>query len=75
MDDPEVKVSIVYPGRQYLSAKTRAFIDYTLEYFGHGESASNGTSADARDEAGGVPGPALAPPGSMVTDLQEIPGI
>jgi DNA-binding transcriptional LysR family regulator len=31
IDDPEMKVSIVYPGRQYLPAKTRFFIDYALE--------------------------------------------
>jgi DNA-binding transcriptional LysR family regulator len=36
IDDPDVKVSIVYPGRQYLPAKTRAFIDYTLEHMGPG---------------------------------------
>lgn len=34
IDDPEMKVSIVYPGRQYLPAKTRFFIDYTLERLG-----------------------------------------
>ncbi|MDE1183432.1 LysR family transcriptional regulator [Paraburkholderia sp.] len=33
-DDPESKVSIVYPSRQYLPSKTRSFIDYTVEYFG-----------------------------------------
>ncbi|TAL98197.1 MAG: LysR family transcriptional regulator [Paraburkholderia sp.] len=71
VDDPEVKVSIVYPGRQYLSAKTRAFIDYTLEYFGHGESSSNGASAGLSAEANDLP----APSGSMLTDLHEIPGI
>lgn len=31
IDDPDMKVSVVYPGRQYLPAKTRLFIDYTLE--------------------------------------------
>jgi DNA-binding transcriptional LysR family regulator len=34
IDDPDVKVSIVYPGRQYLPAKTRYFIDYALERMG-----------------------------------------
>ena len=29
-----MKVSVVYPGRQYLPAKTRLFIDYTLEKLG-----------------------------------------
>lgn len=31
VNDPEMKVSIVYPGRQYLPAKTHFFIDYALE--------------------------------------------
>ncbi len=31
IEDPEMKVSIVYPGRQYLPAKTRFFIDYALK--------------------------------------------
>ncbi|WP_244814270.1 LysR family transcriptional regulator [Caballeronia sp. Lep1P3] len=31
VDDPEMKLSIVYPGRQYLPAKTRFFIDYALD--------------------------------------------
>ena len=31
VEDPEMKLSIVYPGRQYLPAKTRFFIDYALE--------------------------------------------
>jgi hypothetical protein len=29
-----MKVSVVYPGRQYLPAKTRFFIDYTLAKLG-----------------------------------------
>jgi DNA-binding transcriptional LysR family regulator len=33
VDDPEVKVSIVYPSRQYLPARTRVFVDYTVDYF------------------------------------------
>jgi DNA-binding transcriptional LysR family regulator len=38
IDAPEARVSIVYPERQYLPAKTRSFIDYTLEHFGNGET-------------------------------------
>jgi DNA-binding transcriptional LysR family regulator len=34
IDDPDIKVSIVYPGRQYLPAKTRFFVDYALDYLG-----------------------------------------
>jgi len=37
IDDPEENVSIIYPRRQYLPAKTSAFIDYTLEYFNRGK--------------------------------------
>jgi DNA-binding transcriptional LysR family regulator len=41
IDDPDMKVSIVYPGRQYLPAKTRTFIDYALDYLGR-EFAAQG---------------------------------
>lgn len=77
VDDPEVKVSIVYPSRQYLSAKTRAFIDYTLEHFGHGESAGNGAAATAgaAPAMNGLPASTLAPPDSMLTNLHEVPGV
>lgn len=47
IDDPDVKVSIVYPGRQYLPAKTRCFIDYTLEKMASGASAAPEASAAA----------------------------
>jgi DNA-binding transcriptional LysR family regulator len=33
IDDPDSRVSIVYPGRRYLPAKTRRFIDHTVEHF------------------------------------------
>ncbi|SDI08109.1 LysR family transcriptional regulator [Paraburkholderia phenazinium] len=33
VDDPDVKVSIVYPNRQFLPAKTRSFVEHTLAYF------------------------------------------
>jgi DNA-binding transcriptional LysR family regulator len=45
VDDPDVKVSIVYPGRQYLPAKTRYFIDYALDYLSR-EFAAKGTRPD-----------------------------
>ncbi|WP_175425639.1 LysR family transcriptional regulator [Trinickia violacea] len=38
IDAPEAKVSIVYPERQFLPAKTRSFIDYTLEHYANGET-------------------------------------
>ncbi|RQH04167.1 LysR family transcriptional regulator [Paraburkholderia dinghuensis] len=51
IDDPDARVSIVYPDRQYLPAKTRRFIDYTVEHFEHAHralaSASGGTSLQA----------------------------
>ena len=33
VDDPEANLSIVYPGRRFLAAKTQSFIDHTIEYF------------------------------------------
>lgn len=33
IDDPEAQLSIVYPGRQYLPAKTLRFVDYAVEHF------------------------------------------
>ncbi|WP_250533201.1 LysR family transcriptional regulator [Caballeronia sp. AZ10_KS36] len=41
VDDPEMKLSIVYPGRQYLPAKTRFFIDYALERLTKEVNAAN----------------------------------
>jgi DNA-binding transcriptional LysR family regulator len=35
IDDPEARMSIVYPSRQYLPAKTSRFIDYTIKHFQH----------------------------------------
>lgn len=48
IDDPDSRMSIVYPGRQYLPARTRRFIDYTVEHF---------------ERARGAPEPAGAPGG------------
>ncbi|WP_213297398.1 LysR family transcriptional regulator [Paraburkholderia sacchari] len=33
IDDPEANMSIVYPNRQYLPAKTLRFVDYAVEHF------------------------------------------
>ncbi|WP_244140043.1 substrate binding domain-containing protein [Caballeronia sp. BCC1704] len=41
VDDPEMKLSIVYPGRQYLPAKTRFFTDYALERLTKEVNAAN----------------------------------
>jgi DNA-binding transcriptional LysR family regulator len=37
IDDPEVSMSIVYPSRKYLAAKTRLFVEYVLACFSFGE--------------------------------------
>jgi DNA-binding transcriptional LysR family regulator len=34
VDDPDVNVSIIYPNRQFLPAKTRSFVEHTLAHFG-----------------------------------------
>ena len=44
IDDPDARLSIVYPSRQYLPAKTRRFVDYTVEHF---EQACNANAASA----------------------------
>lgn len=33
VDDPDLTVSLIYPNRQFLPAKTRAFVDHALEHF------------------------------------------
>jgi DNA-binding transcriptional LysR family regulator len=60
IDDPDIKMSIVYPGRQYLPAKTRFFVDYALDYLTQrfSASASNGSHPD---EVFRTPLPALKP--------------
>ncbi|WP_395066969.1 LysR family transcriptional regulator [Paraburkholderia silvatlantica] len=40
IDDPDARMSIVYPSRQYLPAKTRRFVDYTVEHFEHARHAA-----------------------------------
>lgn len=46
IDDPDMKVSIVYPGRQYLPAKTRFFIDYALDYLNREFASPSGHPDD-----------------------------
>jgi DNA-binding transcriptional LysR family regulator len=46
VDDPEMKLSIVYPGRQCLPAKTRFFIDYALERLTKEVNAANNKPDD-----------------------------
>lgn len=51
VDDAEARMSIVYPRRQYLPAKTRRFVDHALEYFAHRCEAFSDTPIDAFDAA------------------------
>lgn len=39
IDDPDARLSIVYPGRRYLPAKTRRFVDYAVEHFDDTQAA------------------------------------
>jgi DNA-binding transcriptional LysR family regulator len=57
VDTPGAKISIVYPKRQFLLAKTRGFIDYALEHFG--DNATLGTASTEATSAN--PGRAAAP--------------
>ncbi len=34
IDDPDAQLSLVYPNRQYVPARTRSFIEHALEHFG-----------------------------------------
>ena len=63
IDDPDMKISIVYPGRQYLPAKTRFFIDYALDYLGR-EFAARGMRSEET----------LRPPMQSVMPLQTMRG-
>jgi len=63
IDDPDMKISIVYPGRQYLPAKTRFFIDYALDYLGR-EFAARGMRSEET----------LCPPMQSVMPLQTMRG-
>lgn len=45
IDDPEAQMSIVYPRRQYLPARTRRFVDYAVEHF---ENVRAATGASMR---------------------------
>ncbi|SDB82580.1 LysR family transcriptional regulator [Paraburkholderia lycopersici] len=50
IDDPDARMSIVYPSRRYLPAKTRCFVDYTVVHFenaGDARAAANPTSPSA----------------------------
>lgn len=40
IEDPDARLSIVYPGRRHLPAKTRRFVDYALEHFAGAQPAA-----------------------------------
>ncbi|WP_455732681.1 LysR substrate-binding domain-containing protein, partial [Burkholderia stabilis] len=34
IDDPDTQLSLVYPNRQYVPARTRSFVEHALDHFG-----------------------------------------
>ncbi|MDR3101248.1 MAG: LysR family transcriptional regulator [Paraburkholderia sp.] len=65
IDAPEARMSIVYPDRQYLPAKTLRFVDYTIEHFQHAFDGGGRTMA--------TPVPASAS-GASMRPLSGVPG-
>jgi len=66
VDDPDLKVSIVYPNRQFLPAKTRTFVNHTLEHFSRSVASA---------DAAAVPAAAQTPlpvAGEMSTSLHAL---
>jgi DNA-binding transcriptional LysR family regulator len=47
LNDADKEVSIVYPGRRHVSAKTRSFVDFALSYFRDRVSLDVARSSDA----------------------------
>lgn len=33
IDDPDTQLSLVYPNRQYVPARTRSFVEHALDHF------------------------------------------
>lgn len=60
IDDPDARVSLVYPSRQHLPAKTRRFIDYAVEHFDDARRAAP-QRAGAAPRNAGAPNIALQP--------------
>ncbi|MDR5756168.1 LysR family transcriptional regulator [Caballeronia sp. LZ035] len=70
IDDPDIKMSIVYPGRQYLPAKTRFFVDYALDYL----SQRFATATSIPDEGFRAPHMAVKPvPASASVSVNAVP--
>lgn len=53
IEDHDARLSIVYPGRRHLPAKTRRFIDHALEHFALKQSAAAARSTHEPANAGG----------------------
>ncbi|MDE1141972.1 MAG: LysR family transcriptional regulator [Paraburkholderia tropica] len=71
IDAPEARMSIVYPSRQYLPAKTRRFVDHAVEHFEHAHdgalanrSASSVASSASTSAGGSAWRPMNGAPGS-----------
>jgi DNA-binding transcriptional LysR family regulator len=48
IDDPDAQRALVYPNRQYVPARTRSFVDYTLAHFGAPSGHDDDGDGDAR---------------------------
>ena len=62
IEDPDARLSIVYPGRRHLPAKTRHFVDYALEHFALAPPAAS--TRRAHDPPGVAARDVLQPVGS-----------
>jgi DNA-binding transcriptional LysR family regulator len=60
VDDPDLSASLIYPNRQFLPAKTRAFIEHTLEHF-HAGLAQSGEALNEPIGAAAVAATAAMP--------------
>jgi len=54
IEDPDARLSIVYPGRRHLPAKTRQFVDYAIAHFANAQPAAAGPCAHAPAGAAAV---------------------
>ncbi len=53
--DADKELSLVYPGRRHVPAKTRSFVDFTVEWFRKQESETHSAARAEADEAAGAP--------------------
>ncbi|HEY4805186.1 MAG TPA: LysR family transcriptional regulator [Paraburkholderia sp.] len=57
IDDPDTRLCIVYPSRQYLPVKTRRFVDYTVEHFEHACTSAAANATPSSLQAGAIGSP------------------